>query len=83
MTIHSQVKLSKIRQHTGLTVLQIAQKLNESKTNIYNNLRDDKCCKMNVALNLESATGISHQFFLYPVPTALQFLPGANNNGTK
>jgi|LauGreDrversion4_2_1035121.scaffolds.fasta_scaffold818261_2 plasmid maintenance system antidote protein VapI len=83
MTHHPQVKISKIRQHTGLTVLQIAQRLNESKANVYNNLRDHKCCKMNVALNLESATGISHQFFLYAVPTALQFLPGANDNGTK
>jgi hypothetical protein len=37
---------------------------------------------MKVALKLQDATGISHQFFMYPVPTALQF-SGANNNGIK
>jgi plasmid maintenance system antidote protein VapI len=49
---------------------------------IYRHLEDQNTCTMKVALKLQDATGISHQFFMYPVPTALQF-SGANNNGTK
>jgi plasmid maintenance system antidote protein VapI len=49
---------------------------------IYRHLEDQNTCTMKVALKLQDATGISHQFFMYPVPTALQF-SGANNNGIK
>jgi hypothetical protein len=43
---------------------------------IYKYLDDEKSCKLSTAEKLERATnGISHQFFMYPVPTALQFLP--------
>lgn len=69
--------------YLGFTVADLALKLGVTRQCMYNYLDDEYSCKLSIARKLEAITGISHQFFMYPVPTALQFLPGANNNGTK
>jgi hypothetical protein len=46
----------------------------KSRVQVYMCIKDEGCSMKN-AMKLEKATGISHQFFLYPLPTALQFLP--------
>lgn len=76
MTTKSQIKINKIRMHSGLTVKEIAQRMDLTVQQVYKYLDDEKSCKLATAEKLERATnGISHQFFMYPVPTALQFLP--------
>jgi len=74
-------KLRRI-EDLGLSISEIALKMGVTRQMIYRHLEDQNTCTMKVALKLQDATGISHQFFMYPVPTALQF-SGANNNGTK
>lgn len=69
-------------EELGLSISEIALKMGVTRQMIYRHLEDQNTCTMKVALKLQDATGISHQFFMYPVPTALQF-SGANNNGIK
>jgi hypothetical protein len=69
------LKLNRVKEITGLTIVQIAEKMNvKSRVQVYMCIKDEGCSMKN-AMKLEKATGISHQFFLYPLPTALQFLP--------
>ena len=64
----------------GQRVIMLLLELYDVYPNLKNLSIKLKYSEMSEALGI---TGISHQFFMYPVPTALQFLPGANNNGTK
>lgn len=69
------LKLNRVKEATGLTIVQIAEKMNvKSRIQVYQMIKEEGCSMKN-AMRLERATGISHQFFLYPLPTALQFLP--------
>jgi plasmid maintenance system antidote protein VapI len=68
-------KINRVREITGMSILQIAEKMGKSRQQIYNLLKDDQGCSMKMAMQLEQATGISHQFFLYPYAVGSSFLP--------
>jgi plasmid maintenance system antidote protein VapI len=66
-------KSLKLQEVTGLSINQIAKKLNCTVQNINKQIKEDSMVSTRVALKLEQATGVNHQFFLYPYPLCLQF----------
>ena len=75
------IKLNLVRQHTGLSIHEIATRMGISVQMAYKHLDDTKTPSIKIAMRLESCTGLSHQFFIYPLPTAYKFLPKADQNG--
>ena len=65
-------------EELGLSISEIALKMGVTRQMIYRHLEDQNTCTMKVALKLQDATGISHQFFLYDQPLCFQF---ANKKG--
>jgi hypothetical protein len=49
-----------------------------SRQALHHHIKDENTCKLSNALKLEEITGIKHQFFLYPMPIAAQFLSEEN-----
>jgi plasmid maintenance system antidote protein VapI len=66
-------KSLKLQEITGLTIPQIAKIADYTSQNVNLFLKDESTPTMKFALKLEQATGVNHQFFLYPYPLCLQF----------
>jgi hypothetical protein len=66
-------KSLKLQEVTGLTIPQIAKLADYTSQNVNLFLKDESTPTMKFALKLEQATGVNHQFFLYPYPLCLQF----------
>jgi plasmid maintenance system antidote protein VapI len=49
--------------------------MGKTRQQVYLYFKDDQGCSMKMAMQLEQATGISHQFFLYPYAVGCGFLP--------
>ena len=68
-------KLNRVKEITGMSISQIAEKMGKTRQRLYRYIKDDQGCSMKMAMQLEQATGISHQFFLYPYAVGSNFLP--------
>jgi plasmid maintenance system antidote protein VapI len=68
-------KVNRVREITGMSIPKIAEKMGKTRQQVYLYFKDDQGCSMKMAMQLEQATGISHQFFLYPYAVGSSFLP--------
>jgi len=68
-------KVNRVKEITGMSIPQLAKKMGKHNQFVYLILKDDQGCSMKMAMQLEQATGISHQFFLYPYSVGASFLP--------
>jgi|GWRWMinimDraft_13_1066021.scaffolds.fasta_scaffold03323_2 predicted DNA-binding protein YlxM (UPF0122 family) len=72
------IKSLTIRLRCQLTLADIAKLMGISRQALHHHIKDENTCKLSNALKLEEITGIKHQFFLYPMPIAAQFLSEEN-----
>lgn len=67
-------RLTVLKLKSGKSISQIATDAGISRVRIYQLMTEEGTAPMKMAQKLEKATGISHQYFLYPAPICYQFV---------
>lgn len=70
----SNKKSMALRTAKSQSLTEMSQVLGVSVQVLSARLKDHAVCKYSIAVEMQAKLGISHQFFMYPYPTCMQFL---------